>query len=147
MVSPMRAWFPAAAVAFAIGCGGSNEAPTSPTGGIETRTFTGTTRALGPGNCTGDAHAFTAGEGAITVTLTQTSPPEALTAEICAPNVTDKPRDCTLPRTRIDVGQTITAVRKISSAQSLSLLPLTCGAEGPVSASPITYTATVMHQR
>ena len=106
--------------------------------------FTGTARASGPGNCSGESHAFSAASGTIAVTLVQTTPAESMTVQICS---VSSSTDCTLTRRRIDVGQTIEAPRNGLVQQSLSLLPLTCGTNAPPSPEPIAYVVTVKYFR
>ena len=130
-------------------CDDNSNATMFPSGSTatETQVFTGTTRAVGPGTCSGDTHTFTAAEGDISVRLVSTTPAESLTVEICEPSVVDKPAGCTLGRTRIDVGQTLVRVRRGGPQQVLSLLPLTCGTDAPPSAEVISYTAAVTFRR
>lgn len=123
------------------------DGPAGPSGTVtETLTLTGTTRAFAAGACQGDNHSFTAAEGAISVTLTRTTPAESLTVQIC-PLMAAGSDACTFSRQRIDVGQTLRAARRGGAEQSLSLLPLTCGTNAPPSPEPISYTAMLTFQR
>lgn len=136
-----------AAVTLAA-CGDEGRDGFGPSPGLVTRTevFTGTTRALANGTCTGDTHTFEAGPGSVSVTLFQTTPSEPLLAEICEPGA-QKPIGCAVPRTRINVGQTLTGNRSASAEQILTFLPLTCGGSGAFTPTTVEYTSTVVHQR
>lgn len=125
------------------GCGGSPSSPGIMGPQPASYTFGGTTRATGPGSCTGDSHPFEAPEGQIAITLVQTTPAESLTVQVCPNSTTYAQTDCTVTRRVINVGQTIAEPRRGGSAQSLSLLPLTCGTNAPPSPHPIAYTAMV----
>jgi hypothetical protein len=133
----------AAALLSATCGGGYGGSPTPTPTGTETANYTGTTRSTSATSCTGDSHAFTAADGAISVTLVSTSTNENLTAQICPPNSLT----CTLTRRPINIGQTIDAARQGGASQVLSLLPLNCGTSAPPSTDPITYTARVTYQR
>lgn len=134
--------FLAAAAAVLTGCG--QRSPASPSPVLTTDTFTGSARANGPGSCTGDSHAFAAAAGTIAVTLVQTTPAENMTVQICS---VASSQDCSLTRRQIDVGQTIEVARNGLTAQTLSLLPLTCGTNAPPSPAPIAYTVTVRYTK
>ena len=105
----------------------------------------GTTTSSGSGSCSGENHSFLAGQGTVTVTLLQTSTNVALTAQLCADGVADA--SCTIVRRKIDVGQTLTAERKGTANQVLSLLQLTCGAGGPPEPGPVSYSVRVVYPR
>jgi hypothetical protein len=126
-------------------CGGGYGSPSpTPTPTVtETANYTGTTRSTSATSCTGDSHAFTAADGAISVTLVSTSTNENLTAQICPPNSLT----CTLTRRQINIGQTIESTRQGGESQVLSFLPLNCGTGAPPSPDPITYTARVTYRR
>lgn len=129
-------------------CGGSPTAPPVGSGPMpQTLTFTGSARALGPGSCTGDGHAFDAPDGQIAITLVQTTPAEAMTVQICPAGNSFAQSDCTLTRRQINIGETLTAPRRgvqpRPEQQTISMLPLTCGTNAPPSPSPIAYTVTV----
>lgn len=126
-------------------CGCSTSSPTAPASStpvLTTDTFMGTARATGPGSCTGDFHNFAASAGTIAVTLVQTTPAENMTVQICS---TNSASDCSMTRRQINVGQTLEVPRNALTAQTLSLLPLTCGTNAPPSPTPIVYTATVRY--
>ena len=146
----------ASATALLTACSGYESTPTTPNptpaptatpaGGTATVDFTGTTRALGPTSCGGDSHQFVAAEGTITVLLVRTTGNASLVAQVCAGGIDDN--DCSLKQTVIAVGQTLTAVRKGASGQTLKLLPRNCGPQPqPPPAASIDYAVTVTYQR
>ena len=126
-------------------CGGAGGSSAGPSGGTETRTFMGTTRALSATSCTGDSHDFVAGEGPVSVTLVQTTGGTALVVQVCAGGIDNG--DCTINQTPIAVNQTVRGTRRGGATQNLKLLPLNCGGGGPIPDGPIVYTATVTFQR
>lgn len=134
-------------LACSAACGGSSPPGPGSTGTVtETLNVSGTTRANGPGSCTGETHAFDAAAGTIAITLTQTTPSESLTVQICPPSGSAG-GSCTFTRRQINVGQTLEAERQGGSQQHVSLLPLTCGTNAPPSPEPITYTARIVYQK
>ena len=126
------------------GGGGGGKSPTDGGGGIQTRTFSGSTQATGPGSCISDSHDFVAAQGVVSVTLVQSTGSTALSVQVCAGGIDNN--QCTINQTVIAVGQTLTGTRKGISSQNLKLLPLTCSpAGGPVPPGPILYTVTVTY--
>jgi hypothetical protein len=145
----MRKMLTAAALAaFLPSCSGGSGGAAPPPGPsvTETRTFTGTTRALSATSCGGDSHDFEAREGTIAVTLVQSTDGTALGVQVCAGGIDNN--DCSINQTRIAVGQTVSGTRRGAAQQNLKLLPVSCSpAGGPVPPGPISYTATVSFQR
>lgn len=125
------------------GGGGSPTAPPAPR--TETLTVTGSTRATGPTSCTGDSHDFVAADGAISVTLLETTGGVGLHAQVCAGN---DDNNCSINQTRMAVGGTLTGTRRGGAGQTLKFLTLNCGAGNePAPATPIQYRATVTYQK
>jgi hypothetical protein len=125
------------------GCGG--DSPSSPTAQATTDEFIGISRMLNDG-CGTDIHNFSAADGAISVTLVQTTPASSLLVEVCPPSAGNIPpaADCTIPRRQINVGQTLDARRKGGAQQAVYFWPLTCGT-GPPSLSSFGFRATVAY--
>jgi hypothetical protein len=129
-----------------VACGGNGTTPTAP-GGTATSTFTGTTSSNAPGSCTGDSHRINASQGTLTVTLVQTAPSVPLIVQLCAPGAVDHTRDCTINRTRMEVGQSLSGTLRGGSVQELAFNPLSCGGGAPPPPTPINYTASVLYPR
>jgi hypothetical protein len=127
-------------------CGGgpSSPPPAGPTVS-ESRTFNGTTRANSPTSCGGDSHDFTAADGAVSVTLVQSTGGVSMAVQVCAGGVDNNA--CTINLGPIAVGQTKTGTRQGVAQQNLKLMPANCGGNGPVPAAAVDYTATVTFQR
>ena len=135
-----------AAVLPSCGGGGGGAAPPPGPSVTDTRTFTGTTHANSATSCGGDSHDFEAREGAITVTLVQSTDGTPLSVQVCAGGIDNN--DCSINQTRIAVGQTVSGTRKGAPQQNLKLLPVNCSpAGGPAPPGPVSYTATVSFQR
>ena len=105
----------------------------------------GVTRATGDTSCSTGGHDFLASDGAVTVTLVQTTGGTALMVQVCAGGVDDN--NCTINQTRIAIGQAISGQRKGGPVQNLKLLPLNCGGNAPPPPTPIDYTVTVNYLR
>lgn len=128
------------------GCGGGG--PTGPTAspGPRTATFMGSARTSANGGCSaiGPSHLVDAGEGAMTVTLTQAGAPR-LQLQVCAPSELDH-RNCTVPPfVLLPVGQSVTATIKGGRSQVVTFFPEGCGAAGATPTDPIPYSFTVVH--
>jgi hypothetical protein len=127
----------------APGCGGAG-APATPSSpapsGPQTLTFTGVANP----SCQLGGHNFEAGEGAIAVTLVQTTGGVGLYGQVCAGGIDNN--NCTINQTPMAVGQTLTGPRKGASSQNVKMLTLNCGT-GPTPPAPVDYTITVTHQR
>ena len=130
---------------IACGSGGSSGPPPAGPTVTESRTFSGTTRANTPTSCGGDSHDFVAAEGAVAVTLVQSTGGVSMSVQICAGGIDNNA--CTINQGPIAVGQTRTGTRQGMAQQNLKLLPANCGGNGPVPAGPVDYTATVTFQR
>ena len=148
-----RRTFAAAAIIALAGCGSSGGAatPTTPTTPAVTSpvtiTTTGSTRQSGINQCSGDAHTFSAAEGAISVTLTATSDSNsALSVQVCSGS-SDTSANCAIKQQKIAVGQTLTGDRVGTAAQTLKFLPYACVFGSTYDPTPITYSASVTYRQ
>lgn len=131
-----------------LACGGSGgstptapQAPPTPT----TAEFMGRTTASSATSCGGDRHAFDAQAGPIGVQLLSTTGSVGLSVQLCAGDIAGP--DCTIPRRPIGLGETVTAERRGTSSQTLSLLTANCGGNGPAPTGPVDYTVRVTYLR
>lgn len=134
---------------FLGGCGGGGggstpTAPPMPTA-PQTISVSGTARALGPGSCSGDSHDFQAAEGAISVTLVQTTGGVKMGVQVCAGGIDNN--NCSINLQPIVVGQTVAGTRVGAAGQNLKFNTANCGGGGTAPATPIDYTATLTFQR
>ena len=133
-----------AAVLVLVSCGGGDSvsgpqpSPT-PLGIDETVTFTG---AANP-SCQGGGHEFVAQEGQVSVTLVQTTGGVGLYGQACADGIDT---NCTIPQTRMEVGQTLSGARKGNARHSVKMLTLNCGT-APPPPGPVDYTIRVTYRR
>ena len=143
---PRRSWRRDLAVgallALLAGCGGDGSPASA--GGSSTASFSGTTSSNAPGSCSGDSHRINAGQGTLAVTLVQSSG-GALMVQLCSPGAVDHTRDCTINRTRIEVGRTLSGTLRGGSLQELAFNPLSCGGGEPPPPAPISYTASLVY--
>lgn len=125
-------------------CGGGSSSPTpvpspTPLGIDETVTFNG---AANP-TCQGGGHDFVAQEGQVSVTLVQTTGGVGLYGQACAGGIDS---NCTIPQTRMAVGETLAGARKGQAAHSVKMLTLNCGT-GERPPAPVEYTIRVTYRR
>jgi hypothetical protein len=143
MATRMSAMFLLLLLPGASGCGGAG-APATPSSpapsGPQTVTFTGVANP----SCQLGGHNFEAAEGAIVVTLVQTTGGVGLYGQVCAGGIDNN--NCTINQTPMAVGQTLTGTRKGVSSQNVKMLTLNCG-PGSAPPGPVDYTITVTHQR
>jgi hypothetical protein len=131
----------AGVIALALpACGGGSSAAPTRTPVTETQTFMG---AANP-SCQLGGHNFEAAEGAISVTLVQTTGGLGLYGQVCANGIDNN--DCSINQTAMTVGQTLAGVRKGASTQNVKMLTLNCG-PGPAPPGPVDYTIRVTYQR
>ena len=131
--------------------GGSTLAPNvvpAATGPV-TVTLSGTTRQTMVGSatgCSGDSHTLTMADGAVSITLLETSDPAAaLSVQIC-----QGPADvgiCSISQRRINVAQTVTGTRTGASNQVVKMLPFACVFGSTFDPAPITYKVSVTYQQ
>ena len=122
--------------------GGGGDSPTD-TPRLKTETFAGTTNKT-PTSCTGDNFSFTARDGAITVTLLESTDGVELFTQVCANGVDDN--NCSINQTRTAVGQTVTGTRRGASNQVLAFNAPPCGPGGGVKPpAPVAFRATVTY--
>lgn len=79
------------------GCGGGGSTAATPSPGPQTTTFMGSARTTATGGCAAlnPAHIISAGDGTMTVTLTQSSAPR-MQLQVCSTSEADH-RNCTVP--------------------------------------------------
>lgn len=132
--------------AVSVACGGGPSAPsataTPPQRVVET--FTGQTRAIGNG-CGGDSHSIVAADGAIALHLDETTSAAEMTAQVCAGGV--DVGGCSIPQTRLAVGQTLEGTRRGQSSQTVKLLSAACVFGTPGTAPVVDYRVTVTYWR
>lgn len=149
MFVPMKHSNRFAAVVFTLSlsaCGGGGSGPSTTDTGPRTATFMGSTRIAPNGVCSssGPSHVLDAGQGTLTVTLTQAGEPR-LKLQICATTELDH-RNCTVPPFLVlPVGQSVTATVKGGRAQSVVLYPESCGGPTATPTDLITYSISVVH--
>lgn len=135
----------ATAVLLLGSCGG-DDSPTAPAPPqTEARTVSGTARASGANSCSGDSHDFLAAEGAISITLLQTTGGVGMGVQVCAGGVDNN--NCTINLRPIVVGQMVSGARIGAASQNLKFNTANCGGGGPAPAMPIEYTATLTFLR
>lgn len=143
-----------ALIAAAAACGGSTAgapaAPTSPTTpiatGPTTATFSGTTRQLSATGCAGDSHSITINEGAVSVTLVETTDPAgAMSVQLC-PGGLDTGM-CSLLQQKIKLGETVSGMRVGTPQQTLKLLPHACVFASTFDPTPIAYKVSITYQQ
>ncbi len=110
-----------------------------------TETYSGQTRGAPTGGCLGDSHNLSVAEGAVAVTLVQSTGSTEMRVQVCAGGIDNN--DCTINQTRIVVGQTLTGARKGAAAQNLKLLSSACVTGSADALSPVDYTVTVTYPR
>jgi hypothetical protein len=139
----------AALIAVALaGCGGgSSPAGPPPGGGTTTSTFMGRARTTDANGCIGEAHRITAGAGAVSVTLVQSNPAGPMVVQLCSPTAVNHDTDCTVNRSRIDVGQTLNGTVTGGTQQDLVLNTADCGPARPVTPVEVAYTVSVLFPR
>jgi hypothetical protein len=143
---PRTAWLFLASLSVA-GCG-SSSAPTVPSPPQTVGdTLSGTTQTGPTGGCGPTAgHQFQAGDGTVTVTLQQATPPVTLQVQVCYPSAVNEAQTCTIPPfARLDVGQSVSAALKSGRSQVLVVYPTGCGTSAAAPTGVIAYTVTVAH--
>jgi hypothetical protein len=131
----------ACTVASALACGGGGGGPATPNpSGPQTVTFMGVANP----SCQLGGHNFEAGDGAIALTLVQSTGSVGLHGQVCAGGIDNN--DCSINKTPMVVGQTLTGSRKGASSQNVKMLTLNCGV-GAAPPGPVDYTITIVHQR
>lgn len=106
----------------------------------------GSARTTATGGCSvlNPPHFISAGEGTMTVTLTQSSAPR-MQLQVCSTSEADH-RNCTVPPfVLLPVGQSVTATVKGGRSQSVTLFTEGCGGATATPTDPITYSVTVVH--
>jgi hypothetical protein len=135
-----------AAVGCGVACGGSAGGPSpSPATALVTESYSGRTQGTASGSCGGDSHNLSMAEGAVSVTLVQTTGGTPMTVQVCANGLDNN--NCTINQTRITVGQTLTGSRKGASTQNLKLLSSACVSGGPDATVPVDYTVSITYSR
>jgi hypothetical protein len=139
----------AALMAVAVaGCGGgSSPAAPPPPAGTTTSTFMGRARTTDTNGCTGDVHRISAASGTVSVTLVQAAPAGPLVVQLCAPTAVNHDTDCTVNRSRIEVGQTLMGTVAGGAQQDLVLNMADCGPSRPVTPAEVAYTVSVVFPR
>lgn len=136
----------ATAVLLLGACGGGGDSPTTPAPPqTEVRTVSGTARASGANSCSGDSHDFQAAEGAISITLLQTTGGVGMGVQVCAGGIDNN--NCSINLRPIVIGQTVGGARVGAASQNLKFNTANCGGGGPAPAMPIEYTATLTFLR
>ncbi len=128
------------------GCGGGGSTAATPSPGPQTTTFMGSARTTATGGCAAlnPAHIISAGDGTMTVTLTQSSAPR-MQLQVCSTSEADH-RNCTVPPfVLLPVGQSVSATVKGGRSQSVTLFTEGCGAPTAPPTDPITYSVSVVH--
>jgi hypothetical protein len=91
-------------------------------------------------------HFLNAGEGVLTVTLTQAGAPR-MQLQVCSTTEADH-KNCTVPPfVLLPVGQSVAATVKGGRSQSVTLFTEGCGGAGASPTDPIAYSVTVVHPR
>ena len=145
MLKALRSGLAACTLLSTVGCDDGGSGVTSPPVQVN-ETLSGTTTQSGPGSCGGDSHNVVAAAGEMSVRLVSTSDPAAaLSVQVCAGGIDN--RDCTINQQKIVVGQTLTGMRKGDAGQNLKLLPHNCVFGGPVTTTPVTYTAALTYMK
>jgi hypothetical protein len=127
-------------------CGGGGSGPTATDTGPRMVTFMGSARITTNGVCSssGPSHVVNAGQGTLTVTLTQAGEPR-MKLQVCAAGELDH-RNCTVPPFLVlPVGQSVTATVKGGRSQSIVLYPESCGGPGATPTDLIAYSVSVVH--
>jgi hypothetical protein len=128
-------------LATGLACGGGGGGPATPSSsGPQTLTFTGVANP----SCQLGGHNFEAADGAIALTLVQSTGNVGLYGQVCAGGIDNN--NCSINQTPMVVGQTLTGSRKGASGQNVKMLTLNCGT-GAAPPGPVDYTITVVHQR
>lgn len=137
--------FSAVALVFLLsGCGGGGSTPATPSAGPRTTTFTGSARTAANGGCAGNGHLVDAGQGTITVTLTQAGAPR-MQLQVCSTSEADH-RNCTVPPfVVLPVGQSVTAAIKGARPQSVTVFTEGCGGPTATPTDAISYSISVVH--
>lgn len=146
-ISAPLAFALAAGVAVAS-CGGGSATPTASTPvGPQTTAFSGSSRVADNGGCSSlvASHAFSAGEGTLTVTLTQAAAPRMM-IQVCAPTAVTHATECSIPPFAVlAVGQSVTGTVKLGRSQVVVVYPDGCGGPGATPTAPISYSVSVVH--
>ena len=132
-------------LALVLGCGRTPETPVSPTppAGPQTATFSGTASISAAGGCSSPGHTVSAGEGTITVALTQGSA-ASVAVQVCHPGAVDHARECSVPPfASLAVGASLSAPLRGGRSQTVTVYPDGCGRAGPVVPTSVTYSISV----
>ena len=126
------------------GCGGGGSTAATPSPGPQTTTFMGSARTAANGGCSGNAHIVDAGQGTLTVTLTQAGAPR-MQLQVCSTSEADH-RNCTVPPfVLLPVGQSVSATVKGARPQSVTVFTEGCGGPTATPTDPIAYSISVVH--
>jgi hypothetical protein len=135
-----------AALWTGVGCGGSSGGPApTPASAVVTESYSGRTQGTANGSCGGDSHNLSMADGAVSVTLVQTTGGTPMTVQVCSGGIDDN--NCTINQTRITVGQTLTGARKGATSQNLKLLSSACVSGSPEATVPVDYTVSITYTR
>jgi hypothetical protein len=103
----------------------------------------GRARTTADNGCTGDVHRISAGGGSVSGTLVQATPSGPLVVQLCSPTAVNHDTDCTVNRSRIEVGQTLMGTVTGGAQQDLVLNTAGCGPTRPVTPAEVAYTVSV----
>lgn len=140
------AWILAGGVSGLAACGGGGGGsnPTNPPV-PQTQTVSGSATSTAPGSCASDSHDFQVAAGTTVQVRLDASGDPALRMQVCADSIDNN--DCTINSQVVQVGQSLSGVRKGSSTQNLKFLRLGCSGGATFVAGPTSYTATVNYSR
>lgn len=133
------------AAAAITGCGGAAPTSPAPTGPM-VETFSGMAQIDAAGGCSGSGHAFSTGEGEVSVTLVQTSGNVPVAVQICHPTALNHALECTIPPfAQLVVGASLRATVRGGRSQVLTIFPSGCGQPGNPKAATVSYMGLLEH--